>query len=78
MQLHATSTPLGEDFWIFFDLPEFGRFGAVERIFGRQSQNVRFSGRAEGRSSVIRPVGPDSEKLIRILGRARVRQNNVL
>ena len=31
---------------------------------------VPLIGRAEGRHSVIRPVGPDSEKLIRILGRA--------
>ena len=40
MQLSATSTPLGEDFWIFFDLQEFGRFGAFEGIFGCQSQIV--------------------------------------
>ncbi len=38
---------------------------------------VRFSGRAEGRSSVIRQVRPDSEKFNRILGRARVCQNTV-
>ena len=37
-----------------------------------RSQNLRISGRAEGRSCVIRLVTADSEKLIRISGRTRV------
>ena len=39
--------------------------------------NVRISGRAEGRFCVVRLVGTDSEKLMRILGCARVCQNTV-